>query len=46
MEVIIAVDILDNKFEMGKLFGAMYTVNVAQVDPIEAILELTDGHHH
>ena len=42
-EPIIAVDIQDNKLEMGKLFGATHTVNSAQVDPVEAIQELTDG---
>ena len=40
-EPIIAVDILDNKLEMGKLFGATHTVNSAQVDPVEAIQEMT-----
>ena len=28
---------------MGKLFGATHAVNSAQVDPVEAIQELTDG---
>lgn len=42
-EPIIAVDILDNKLEMGRLFGATHTVNSAQVNPVEAIKELTDG---
>ncbi len=42
-EPIIAVDILDNKLEMGRQFGATHTVNSAQVDPVAAIQELTDG---
>ena len=42
-EPIIAVDIMDNKLELGKQFGATHTVNSAQVDPVEAIRELTNG---
>ncbi|MEM7133133.1 MAG: Zn-dependent alcohol dehydrogenase [Chloroflexota bacterium] len=42
-EPIIAVDLADNKLEMGRLFGATHTVNASQVDPVEAIRELTDG---
>ncbi len=42
-EPIIAVDILDNKLEMGTLFGATHTVNSARVNPVEAIQELTVG---
>ncbi len=42
-EPIIAVDILDNKLEMGKVFGATHTVNSAQVDPVGTIKELTEG---
>ena len=40
---IIAVDMLDNKLEMAKKFGATDTVNASQVDPVEAIKELTGG---
>ncbi len=40
---IIAVDMLDNKLEMAKRFGATDTVNASQVDPVEAIKELTGG---
>jgi S-(hydroxymethyl)glutathione dehydrogenase/alcohol dehydrogenase len=42
-EQIIAVDMLDNKLEMGKQFGATHTVNAKNVDPVEAIRELTGG---
>ncbi len=42
-EPIIAIDILDNKLEMGRQFGATHTVNSAETDPVEAIQELTDG---
>jgi S-(hydroxymethyl)glutathione dehydrogenase / alcohol dehydrogenase len=40
---IIAVDMLDNKLDMAKRFGATDTVNASQVDPVEAIKELTGG---
>jgi len=42
-EPIIAVDIMDRKLELGKQFGATHTVNSSQVDPVEAIRELTHG---
>ncbi len=42
-EPIIAVDLLDNKLEMGRQFGATHTVNSAELDPVEAIRELTGG---
>jgi S-(hydroxymethyl)glutathione dehydrogenase/alcohol dehydrogenase len=40
---IIAVDMLDNKLEMGKKFGATDTVNAAREDVVERIKELTGG---
>jgi mycothiol-dependent formaldehyde dehydrogenase len=40
---IIAVDIDDKKLGWAKDFGATHTVNSRQVDPVEAIQELTDG---
>nr|AHZ45605.1 alcohol dehydrogenase [uncultured bacterium] len=43
---IIAVDMLDNKLEMARTFGATHTVNASQVDPVEAIKELTGGGAH
>ena len=42
-EQIIAVDMLDNKLEMGRTFGATHTVNASKGDPVEAIRELTGG---
>ena len=42
-EPIIAIDILDNKLELSKQFGATHTVNSSQVDPVMAIQDLTDG---
>jgi S-(hydroxymethyl)mycothiol dehydrogenase len=40
---IIAVDIDPRKLEWAKDFGATHTVNSREVDPVEAIQELTDG---
>ena len=40
---IIAVDILDNKLDFGKEFGATHTVNSAKEDPVERIREITGG---
>lgn len=40
---IIAVDVLDNKLEMSKNFGATHTVNAKSTDPIKAVKELTAG---
>jgi len=40
---IIAVDIDPRKLEWAKEFGATHTVNSREVDPVEAIQELTDG---
>ncbi|MDT7670642.1 MAG: S-(hydroxymethyl)mycothiol dehydrogenase [Pseudonocardiales bacterium] len=40
---IIAVDIDPRKLDWAKDFGATHTVNSREVDPVEAIQELTDG---
>ena len=40
---IIAVDLDDAKLEFAKEFGATHTVNASKVDPVEAIIEMTDG---
>ncbi|WP_445186134.1 S-(hydroxymethyl)mycothiol dehydrogenase [Pseudonocardia sp. Cha107L01] len=40
---IIAVDIDPRKLQWAKDFGATHTVNSREVDPVEAIQELTDG---
>ncbi len=40
---IIAVDLLDNKLEMAKEFGATHAVNAAADDPVARIKELTGG---
>lgn len=41
---IIAVDILDNKLEAAKNFGATHTLNSAKVkDPVQAVKDMTGG---
>ena len=40
---IIAVDMLDNKLEAAKIFGATHTINAKQEDIVAAVRELTDG---
>ncbi len=40
---IIAVDISEKKLNFAKNFGATDTVNAAEVDPVDAVRELTDG---
>jgi S-(hydroxymethyl)glutathione dehydrogenase/alcohol dehydrogenase len=41
---IIAVDVLDNKLEMAKQFGATDVVNANETDPVQAVKDLTgDG---
>ena len=41
---VIAVDMLDNKLEAARNFGATHTVNAAkEKDPVQAVRELTSG---
>lgn len=40
---IIAVDRLPEKLEMAKAFGATDVVNAAEVDPVQAVRDLTSG---
>jgi D-arabinose 1-dehydrogenase-like Zn-dependent alcohol dehydrogenase len=40
---IVAVDIVDEKLEAAKKFGATHTINGSKNDPIEATKSLTDG---
>jgi S-(hydroxymethyl)glutathione dehydrogenase/alcohol dehydrogenase len=42
-EKIIAVDVLDNKLEYARQFGATHAINAKQVDAIEAVKEITSG---
>lgn len=43
---IIAVDMVDNKLEMAKTFGATHTVNGKNGDSVEQVLEITGGGVH
>ena len=40
---IIAVDLLDNKLDMAREFGATHAVNASREDPVARIKELTGG---
>jgi len=40
---IIAIDILDNKLELAKQFGATHVVNASKEDPVQKVLDLTEG---
>ena len=40
---IIAVDLTDEKLERARLLGATDVVNASEVDPVEAIRDLTEG---
>lgn len=40
---VIAVDLDDGKLEFARQFGATHLINASQQDPVEAILDLTDG---
>jgi aryl-alcohol dehydrogenase len=40
---IIAVDIHKDRLDKAKEFGATHTVNASEVNPVEAILEITSG---
>ena len=40
---IIAVDIIDEKLEAAKAFGATHTINATSQDPVEATKAITDG---
>ncbi len=40
---VVAVDVLDNKLEAARAFGATHTVNAAKKDAVEAVREITGG---
>ncbi len=42
-EKIIAIDILENKLEFAKTFGATHTINAKQTDPVQAVKDITKG---
>jgi L-iditol 2-dehydrogenase len=39
----IAVDVQQNKLDVARRLGAHYTLNAAEVDPVEAVNEITHG---
>ena len=40
---IIAVDLREDKLEFAKEFGATHVVNASEVDPVEAVVDMTNG---
>ncbi|MGV1795156.1 Zn-dependent alcohol dehydrogenase [Rhizobium sp. A37_96] len=40
---IIAIDVQESKLNLARNFGATQTINAATCDPVEAIMELTNG---
>lgn len=42
-EKIIAVDVLENKLDYARQFGATHSINASQVDALEAVKEATNG---
>jgi S-(hydroxymethyl)glutathione dehydrogenase/alcohol dehydrogenase len=43
---IIAIDMLDNKLELARQFGATDTVNASEGDPVAQVVEMTGGGVH
>ena len=43
---ILAVDLLESKLKLAQQLGATHTVNAREIDPIEAIKEITAGGAH
>lgn len=42
-KTLIAVDVEDKKLSLAQDFGATHTINASTTDPVEAILEITQG---
>jgi S-(hydroxymethyl)glutathione dehydrogenase/alcohol dehydrogenase len=42
-EMVVAVDISEDRLQLAKEFGATHTINASDLDPVQAIRELTDG---
>ena len=40
---IIAVDLLDSKLDLAREFGATHTINASREDPVERIVDLSEG---
>jgi S-(hydroxymethyl)glutathione dehydrogenase/alcohol dehydrogenase len=42
-QMIVAVDIVPEKLELARAFGATHVIDATDVDPVEAVIDLTDG---
>jgi S-(hydroxymethyl)glutathione dehydrogenase/alcohol dehydrogenase len=42
-EMVIAVDISEDRLRLAEEFGATHTINAVECDPVQAIRDLTDG---
>jgi len=40
---ILAIDILDNKLDLAKRFGATHVINASREDPLKKVMEITGG---
>jgi len=40
---ILAIDVLDNKLELAKSFGATHVINASKEDPLKKVMEITKG---
>jgi len=40
---IMAIDILDSKLELARQFGATHVINASKEDPLERVMEITQG---
>jgi S-(hydroxymethyl)glutathione dehydrogenase/alcohol dehydrogenase len=40
---ILAIDLLENKLQMAKLFGATHVINASREDPLSKVMEVTNG---
>ncbi len=43
---VIAVDVTEDKLELARRHGAEFTVNAAETDPVQAVVDYTDGGAH
>lgn len=43
---VIAVDVAEDKLELARRHGAEFTVNAAETDPVQAVVDYTDGGAH
>jgi len=42
-EMVVAVDISEDRLQLAKEFGATHTINASDLDPVQAVRELTNG---